>query len=70
MTTAQPAQPARWEYKLLTYKLGWKGFDYNEIEQKMNELGEQGWETVSTIAPSFGAGQAIEVAIVFKRVAE
>ncbi len=32
----------RWEYKLLTYKLGWKGFKYDQIEQDLNELGARG----------------------------
>lgn len=59
----------QWEYKLLTFKLQWKGFDYNEVERELNEYGSQGWEIVSTIAPSFGAGQAIEVAVVLKRPA-
>lgn len=50
--------------------LGWKGFDYEEIKQKKNELGQNGCETISTIAASFGAGQAIEVAIILQRAPE
>ena len=34
----------RWEHKVLTYDLGWKGYDYDRIEQDLNELGRQGWE--------------------------
>ncbi len=60
---------ARWEYKLLTYKLRLKGFDYGQLEQDLNELGGQGWETVSTITPSYGSGQAMEVVVVLKRSA-
>jgi hypothetical protein len=58
---------ATWEHKVLTFQLGWKGFDYDQIEQDLNEFGRQGWETVGTITPSFGAGQAIEVVIILKR---
>ena len=57
----------QWQHKVLTYKLQWKGFDYAEVESDLNELGAQGWELVSTIVPSFGAGQAIEIAVVLKR---
>ena len=59
----------QWQYQVVTYKLQWKGFDYTEVERQLNELGSQGWEMVSTIAPSFGAGQAIEIAVVLKRSA-
>lgn len=24
---------ARWEHKILTYQLGWKGIDYDQIDQ-------------------------------------
>ncbi len=58
-----------WQYKVVTYKLHWKGFDYTEVERELNEHGSQGWEMVSTITPSFGAGQAIEIAVVLKRPA-
>ncbi len=61
--------PMSWQYRLVTYKLRWKGFDYSEVERQLNDLGSQGWEMVSTIAPSFGAGQAIEIAVVLKRPA-
>jgi hypothetical protein len=57
----------RWEYKVLTFKLRLKGFDYGQIEADLNELGRQGWDAVSTLAPSFGAGQAMEVAVILKR---
>jgi hypothetical protein len=59
----------RFEYKVLTYKLGWKGFKYEQIEQDLNELGSQGWEAVSTLAPSFGQGQALDLAVIVKRAA-
>ncbi|MEJ2866313.1 DUF4177 domain-containing protein [Actinomycetospora sp. OC33-EN08] len=56
-----------YEYKVLTYKLGWKGFKYDQIEQDLNELGRQGWDTVSTLAPTYGQGQTLDVGIILKR---
>ncbi|MEV0054397.1 DUF4177 domain-containing protein [Saccharopolyspora shandongensis] len=58
---------AEWEHKVLTYKLRMRGFDYAEIERDLVDLGREGWEAVSTIAPSFGAGQTIEIAVIVKR---
>lgn len=59
----------QWQYRVITYKLKWKGFDYAEVEQQLNAYGAEGWEMVSAISPSFGSGQAIEVAVVLKRPA-
>lgn len=58
-----------WHYRVITYKLKWKGFDYAEVEQQLNAYGAEGWEMVNTISPSFGSGQTIEVAVVLKRPA-
>ncbi|MFI1459339.1 DUF4177 domain-containing protein [Nocardia carnea] len=52
---------------MLRYKLGMKGFDYDRMEQDLNDLGRKGWEAVGTLAPSFGSGQAIEVALILKK---
>lgn len=60
---------AQWEYKVLTHKYGWKGFKYDEIELDLSELGREGWEAVSTVAPSVGQGHATEIAVVLKRPA-
>lgn len=60
---------SQWQYKIVTYKLKWKGFNYDEVEHDLNGHGAEGWEIISTIAPSFGAGQAIEIAVVLKRLA-
>ncbi len=57
----------QWQYKVIAYKLKWKGFDYAEVERQLNDYGGEGWEMVSTVSPSFGSGQAIEVAVVLKR---
>ncbi|MGI5217055.1 DUF4177 domain-containing protein [Nocardia sp. CA-290969] len=58
---------AQWEHKVLKYKLGMKGFDYGRMEQDLNDLGRKGWEAVGTLAPSFGSGQAIEIAVILKK---
>ncbi len=44
-----------------------KGFDYGQIEKDLNDLGQQEWEAFSTLAPSFGAGQAIEITVLLKK---
>ncbi len=56
----------QWEYKVLTYDLGWKGFDYGRMEQDLNELGRQGWEAPDIIAPNIGSG-AIKIAVILKK---
>ncbi|MFF0744856.1 DUF4177 domain-containing protein [Streptomyces sp. NPDC004111] len=58
---------AQWEYKMLYYKLKMKGFDYGQMEKDLNELGREGWEAFSTLAPSYGSGQAIEITVLLKR---
>lgn len=58
---------APWEYRMLTYQLRMKGFDYSQIESDLNGLGKEGWEAVGSIAPSYGQGQAVELAVMVKR---
>jgi hypothetical protein len=59
----------RFEHKVVRFGWGWKGFDYAAMEQELNALGAQGWETVGTLVPSVGAGQSTEIAVVLKRTA-
>lgn len=56
-----------WDYQVMTYRVGWSGFRFEKIEEDLKELGRQGWELTSTLAPSFGSGQAIDVAVIVKR---
>lgn len=58
---------AQWEHKILKFKLGMKGFDYVQMERDLNDLGRKGWEAVDTLSPSFGSGQAIEIAVILKK---
>lgn len=37
------------------------------IENDLNDLGREGWQALSTIAPSYGAGQAMETAVILMR---
>lgn len=54
------------EHKIVKYELGWKGFDYAEMERHLDELGRQGWEAVSTIQPSLGSA-ATDIVVLLKR---
>jgi len=38
----------QWEYRVQTVGTFWSGVKANELEQLLNELGEEGWEVVST----------------------
>ena len=58
---------AKWEHKVLKYGWGWKGFDYAQMEKDLNELGQQGWEALDTIAPGIGSGQATELVVILKK---
>lgn len=60
----------RWEYKSL--KVETKGFlggilDTDDFDNKLNLLGEQGWELVSCFATNSGNGTTREVIAVLKR---
>jgi hypothetical protein len=58
---------ATFEHKVLKYKYGWKGFDYDQMERDLVDLGSQGWEAVGTLAPSIGNGQTLEICVLVKR---
>jgi hypothetical protein len=40
----------KWEYKIIGYTTNWftGGFDPSNIEAKLNEMGNAGWELVSS----------------------
>jgi Domain of unknown function (DUF4177) len=59
MTTA-------FEHKIVTFGLGWKGFDHDEMERQLDELGRQGWEAVSSLQPSVGATPT-DILVLLKR---
>jgi hypothetical protein len=39
---------ANWEYRVQTVGSFWSGVKADELEQLLNEWGEEGWEVVST----------------------
>lgn len=55
------------EHKIVKFELGWKGFDHDEMERQLNDLGRQGWEAVSSVQPSIGAA-ATDILVLLKRV--
>ncbi len=60
----------KWEYK--TIKLATTGFsggklDERRLDERMNELGEQGWELVSAFDTKQSYGASRDVVAVFKR---
>lgn len=54
---------AQWGRKVLTHEPGWKGYDYDRIEQDLSELGRQAWEAVGTVAPSYSQ----DLVVILKR---
>jgi hypothetical protein len=38
----------KWEYRVQTVGSFWSGVKADELEQLLNEWGEEGWEVVST----------------------
>ena len=62
----------RWEYTTTVITHGFMGrqsdeLNRDEFEKSMNDLGQQGWEAVSTLVPSYGQGQTIDMAVILKR---
>ncbi len=61
----------RWEYKTVKISAG-KGFfggKFNEMElnNSLNENGEQGWELVSTFVTNQAEGSSRDIVVIFKR---
>jgi Domain of unknown function (DUF4177) len=54
------------EHKIVKFELGWKGFDHDEMERQLNDLGREGWEAVSSLQPSIGAA-ATDILVLLKR---
>ncbi|GAA0896326.1 DUF4177 domain-containing protein [Pseudonocardia zijingensis] len=54
------------EHKIVKFELGWKGFDHEEMERQLDELGRQGWEAVSSLQPHVGTA-ATDILVLLKR---
>ena len=57
--------PNRWQYETVTIKQGAFSFAINveDLKKQLNEMGQKGWELVSTTQLSSGYG----LVLVFKR---
>lgn len=60
----------KWEYK--TIKMATTGFmggilDTAELNDKLNTLGEDGWEVTSSLVTNQGNGYSREVVVILKR---
>lgn len=62
---------AKWEYYTVMFQATgfWFGgkLDGNSFNEKLNELGEQGWELVSVFDTNMLRGETRDVVAVFKR---
>jgi hypothetical protein len=59
-----------WEYKTIRLAAtGWVGgnLDFTAFEALLNDLGQQGWELVSTFDTNTSTGSTKDVVAVFKR---
>jgi hypothetical protein len=58
----------KFEYKLLDTKSGFfSGFDYKQLNEHLNQLGNLGWEVVAMVGTAIGAGQTTGLLITLKR---
>ncbi len=60
----------KWEFKSVKFET--KGFlggklELNDFDNRLNELGQQGWELVSTFTTNQGQGYTRDVIGTFKR---
>lgn len=61
---------AGWEYQTLKVEPGgWLGgkVDVDELRERLNALGRQGWELVSALDTAYGQGGSREVVAILKR---
>ena len=62
----------RWEYKTVTCstKGRWAKMEFNanSFDAMLNQLGQDGWELVSTTSLNEVQGRSIEIVAVFKRI--
>lgn len=64
--------PMRWEYQTLKMKPSfWAGkVDGDELRDRLNELGAQGWELVAVLDTNMAQGSTQEIHFLFKRPKE
>ncbi len=57
----------RWEYKLLRYQVKHLDIPSEEIGERLDELGAEGWELVSMFPFSTTQGQISGIVVALKR---
>ncbi|AWM31772.1 DUF4177 domain-containing protein [Hymenobacter nivis] len=58
----------KFEYRLLDVNSGFfSAIDYQQLTERLNVLGEQGWEVVTTVETEFTRNQARGLLITLKR---
>jgi hypothetical protein len=70
LETSGMMPPMKWEYQ--TIKLAATGFmggkvNESQLDQKMNELGAQGWELAAAFDTDIAGGGTRDVVVIFKR---
>ena len=58
----------KFEYRLLNTESGlFKGIDYQALNDRLNHLGIQGWEVISTVSITNSDGQTASLLTTLKR---
>ena len=59
----------KFEYRTMIYdpKGAWGGEVDRELEERLNALGSQGWELVSSVATAHAFGSTKSIVSIFKR---
>lgn len=55
-----------YEHRVVRFELGWRGFDHEEVERQLDDLGRQGWQAVSSLQPSIG-GASSDILVILTR---
>jgi hypothetical protein len=63
-------EPIRWEYKSIEFNTsGWLSLNYDPstVDAKLNQLGKDGWELVSTTGLNEHYGRTIRLVVFLRR---
>ena len=58
-----PEETQAWEYRVQNFGTFWSGIKENEVEQALNEWGQDGWEVVSSV----GFENSNKITVIAKR---
>jgi hypothetical protein len=59
-----PEETQAWEYRVEKFGTFWSGIKENEVEQALNEWGQDGWEVVSSV----GFENSNKITVIAKRL--